>query len=201
MLFILILIFGSIINDHADNRSQINVYLNNKPLTISPSWIDSIASIPATELIRYKITGAHGDGHSVTTRIRIPQVLPIGDVVKQIILYYQMLDDSEARLNEELFIFPYFTEPEDPPSLRATFRNSSTIYIELKEWRTIKRPAAPNPIERDIYNQIIEDSFDKVQEYEKIPDETFKKVARENNISHDRVIQIYKNVIMWQLTR
>ena len=188
-------------NNNPDNIPQFSIYINDKPFTAAKSWIDSVTNDPESAVIRYKITGAHSDGLSVTTRIRLPQVLSINEVVKQIILYYLMLDDNEARQNEVILIFPYFTEAKDPPSMHVNYQNSNIIHINVREWQTIERPATPSPEERDIYNQIIEDSFNKVQEYEKISDEVFIKIARANNLPPDRVIQIYKNVFLWQLTR
>ena len=198
---IIIMLLLSEIKIHSDNLSQISIYINDKPYTATIEWIDSLQTDPEIAIIRYKITGALSDGKSVITRIRLPQVLTINEVVRQIVLYYKMLDNDEARKNEEILIFPYFTEPDDPPFLRVNYLNSHIINIKLREWQTVKRPPPPSPEERDIYNQIIEDSFNDVQEYGNISDETFIKIARENNIPLDRVTQIYKNVILWQLTR
>jgi hypothetical protein len=184
-----------------DEHSQISVVVNDSPFPLSSSWIDSITTDLESAVILYKITGAQSDGVSVTTRIRLPQVLTLKEVVKQIILYYKLLDNEDERRNEELFIYPYFVGVNSLPYLRVHYTAMNTISVQLREWQTITRPPAPNPEECDIYNQIIEDSFRDVQEYQNIPDETFRKIAKKNNIPMESVIRIYKNVFLWQLTR
>ena len=196
-IFLCILESCSFINAQT---THISVFVNGDAFPISAAWVDSAQSHSELMTIRYKITGAHSYGSEITTMIRLPQVLTVQQVIEQVLLYYFMLEEETAKNNEQLYIYPYFTEQDQQPPIRVKYQ-SGTLKVDLKEWKTVQRPKLPSPEEREIYNQIVENFFHEVQEYNTMSTDRFQKIAQKNNIPVERVRKIYEDVILWNLTR
>jgi hypothetical protein len=197
--FIIAGIVGLCTYIHAQPQ-KISVFVNGDPFPVNTTWVDSAQRQFESMTIRYNITGAHSYGSEVTTMIRLPQVLTAPEVIEQVLLYYFMLDEETAKNSEQLFIYPYFTDQNQRPPIRASYQ-SGTLNVNIKEWKTVQRPKLPTPEEREIYNQIVENFFTEVQEYNSMSSDQFNKIAKKNNISVERVQKIYEDVILWNLTR
>jgi hypothetical protein len=198
-IYILLWVVESFTSSHAQN-TNISVFINGDAYPISAAWVDSAQSQSELMTIRYNITGAHSYGSEVTTMIRLPQVLTVQQVIEQVLLYYFMLEEETLKNNEQLYIYPYFTDQAQQPAIRVRYL-SGTLKVDLKEWKTVRRPKLPTPEEREIYNQIIEDFFNEIQEYNSMSNDRFQKIAQKNNIPVERVRKIYEDVILWNLTR
>jgi hypothetical protein len=62
-------------------------------------------------------------------------------------------------------------------------------------------PANPKPEEKEIFNQIIDTSFEQVQKFGDISEKIFQKIAQKNKMTSEDVKNIYQNIILWQLNQ
>ena len=133
----------------------------------------------------------------MTTKIRIPQVLPLSSVIQQIILYYSILSDEDSKEVEILQIFPYFCPLQIPPAISCVYSTTNGYVISVDSWNPVPVPPAPGPEEKFIYNQVVEKALANPDIIDDIPDEIFQAVARENNRKATEVRSIYEKVQLW----
>jgi len=187
-----------------DLPSEITIFINDSLFTPSLEWNDTLVIEASSGKIRYRISSPHHDTNTdiIETKIKIPQILSLREVVRQVILYYALLNSEEDRHKERIFIYPYFTSIDQKASISCSYRIAGKYYIYIDHWKTVPIPDKPIPEHKEIFNQIMETSFKGIQLFAEIPpDEVLNEVAKRNNMDPARVIQIYKNVILWQLSQ
>jgi len=201
LLIILVFVFTLSLKAQPDIDlpGEIQFYINGSEMLLTQGWIDSLVDDATSGKICYKIVGAARAESSVTTQIQLPQILSLNDVYKQIVLYYTTLPDEDIREREFLKIFPYFESTKGDPALRCQYKSEGKYYVEFDHWIQIPIPSQPKIEDRDIYNQILQTSFHEVQSFGDVSDQVFEKVAIKNEISVDRIKEIYQNTILWQL--
>jgi hypothetical protein len=179
--------------------NEILLTVNGSELSLSQSWIDSLVDVASGANIYYKIVGAFRKESSVITVIQIPQILSINEVYRQIVLYYTILSDEESRQRELLNIYPYFESTGEDPAIRCQYFSDGKYEIVVEYWHRVPVPDQPIPEDKDIHNQILQISFHEVQSLGDISDDVFEKVAIKNDLSVQRIQEIYQNTILWQL--
>ena len=179
--------------------NEILLTINGSELSLSQSWIDSLVDVASGANIYYKIVGAFRKESSVITVIQIPQILSKNEVYRQIVLYYTILSDEESRQRELLNIYPYFESTGEDPAIRCQYFSDGKYEIVVEYWHRVPVPDQPIPEDKDIHNQILQISFHEVQSLGDISDDVFEKVAIKNDLSVQRIQEIYQNTILWQL--
>lgn len=179
--------------------NEILLTVNGSELSLSQGWIDSLVDVASGANIYYKIVGAFRKEFSVITVIQIPQILSINEVYRQIVLYYTILSDEESRQRELLNIYPYFESTGEDPAIRCQYFSDGKYEIVVEYWHRVPVPDQPVPEDKDIHNQILQISFHEVQSLGDISDDVLEKVAIKNDLSVQRVQEIYQNTILWQL--
>jgi len=178
---------------------KIQFVVNDSEMVFTPEWIDSLVNEAFNGKIYYRIVGASQARSSITTQIQVPQILSLSEVFRQIVLYYAILPDEETREREHLYIYPYFGSFEESPVISCEYTSEGNYNIEVMDWYRVSVPAQPKVEDRDIFNQILQASFNEVQSFGDVSDNILIKVAQKNNLSLDEVKDIYKNTILWQL--
>jgi hypothetical protein len=178
---------------------EINIKINGIELTLTSGWIDSLVDAAYDGKIYYKIIGAKKSQYYVTTVVQIPQILDLNDVLRQIILYYSLLQNETSREGEILTIYPYFKSMTEDPSLKVQYNSKGKYEINLLRWNPVSVPDQPIPEHKYIFNQIIQTSFSGLQSLGDVPDEVFQEIAEKNNLSTEQVRRIYQNTILWQV--
>ena len=181
--------------------SEITIYINDSLFTPSVEWHDSLANEARFDKIRYKIAGFRRDNKLVFTKLKLPQIFDLPQVVQQIILYYSLLNDELDRENEEILVYSYFASINEKEAIKCRYRISGKYYFDVRDWHTIPTPAQPTPEEKEIFNQIMETSFQQVNLFGDMDEEIFQRVADRNKLPVTKVKNIYQNIILWQLSQ
>lgn len=178
---------------------EIKLIVNGSLFNQTPDWMDSLKNDASAGKIYYNIIGANGKKSAVITHIQIPQILSLNEVFRQIILYYSLLPDEKNREIEQLYIYPYFKSRDSEPAIISRYTPEGTYHIDVNVWDRVPVPPQPIPENRDIFNQILQVSFEDIQFIGDISNSVFEKVAAKNNLSLKRIKEIYQNTILWQL--
>jgi hypothetical protein len=181
--------------------SELQLYVNESEFIPTEAWTDSLIEEAENAYIRYEIVTTFRSLSAVTTRIRIPQFYTLPEVIRQVVLYYALLNNENERTNETLFIYPFFKNINDPPLIICTYESTGNIEVTVMSWPTVPRPGKPVPEHRFIYNQLIEADLSDLNSRDTIADEVYEKIAGENNISVDELEKIYQSVKLWQLSQ
>ena len=177
---------------------EVNIKINGTELTLTSGWIDTLVDVAYDGEIYYKIIGAKKSQFYVTTVLQIPQILNLNDVLRQIVIYYALLQNEKSRETEVLTIYPYFTSLKEEPALKVQYTTAGKYDIDLNRWNPVPVPDQPIPEQKYIFNQIIQASFSGLQSIGDVPDKVFQEIAEKNNMSFEKVRSIYQNTILWQ---
>ncbi len=178
---------------------ELNIVVNELSFIPADNWLDSLINQAHNLYIKYEIVNTIDSGVRVTTKIRMPQVLTFPAVLQQIILYYALLSDEPARVQERLLVYPYFYPLQNKPAVVCSYSETGVYEITNLNWKTIPVPPAPGPEEKYIYNQIIEKTLESLDIIDDIPDRVFEQVAAENKRSVSEIKTLYQNIQLWQM--
>jgi hypothetical protein len=200
-LFIFIFIFSQLLYSQPQIELPIEIKLkiNESEVPVSSGWMDSLLEDASAGRIYYKIVGAIRSENYVFTHVQIPQILNIGEVLRQIVIYYALLPSEKVRVKEILNIFPYFKSTEGKPAFNIRYISEGEFHIEFDKWESVPIPDQPLPEEKDIYNQIIQSSFSDLQSLGDVPDKVLEEIATKYDLSVERIRTIYQNTILWQI--
>ena len=203
LIFVLLLFIPEFIPAQIEVKlpSRINVTINNSEFEPSETWNDSLIEEAARGHIRYEIVSTYRNLSNVTTRIRIPQFYTLPEVMRQIIIYYCLLNDESDRQNEILLIYPFFMDIHQRPLIICTYEKENQFNLTISEWQTVPIPQPPIPEHKFLYNQLIEADLTELTSRDTIPDEIYEQVADKNNVSVDQLQRIYQSVKLWQLAQ
>ena len=176
---------------------KLNIHINNTLYEPTTGWLDTLVDLARNFRIKYEIVNSTLTNTHVTTKIRIPQVLPLSSVLQQIILYYALLSDEDSKEAETLQVYPYFCPLQLAPTINCVYSSSKGYMVSVDSWRPVPVPPAPGPEERFIHNQIVEKALANPDIINDIPEEIFRAVARENNRTVAEVRSIYEKVQLW----
>ena len=180
---------------------EINILIDNYVFDPSESWTDSLISEARTGYLRYEIVSTCRGLNQIQTKIRVPQFFTFKQVIRQIVLYYGLLNDEDARKCEKLLIYPFFCNIEDTSAAQCIYVKEGWYKFEVNYWNIVDVPNAPGPENKFLYNQLIESSMADFGDRDGISEKILKKIAAENNISVDELQKIYEEVKLWQLAQ
>ncbi len=115
--------------------------------------------------------------------------------------YYGLLNDENTRSGEILLLYPFFRDIDEEPAAKCSYVSEGRYHIELNYWEHIDLPNPPPPEDKFLYNQLLEASMTEFGDRDGISEELLEKIASENNIDTDQLLQIYQNVKLWQLAQ
>ena len=200
LIFFLFLLYSHVRAQTDIKRAgEIQITVNESELPLTPGWIDTMVNDAAGMKIYYKIVGVSRKNYTVTTLLQIPQILSLKEVYEQIVLYYKLLPDEESRVEENLIILPYFESTDRDPALKCQYLSGGKFIIGFKHWNQVPVPEQPIVEHRDIFNQLLQISFNEVHSFGDISEDVFEKVAKKNNLPVEQVKEIYQKTILWQL--
>ena len=116
-------------------------------------------------------------------------------------MYYALLNNEDDRENEKIMVYPYFASIDNKESIICNYQRSGKYYFKVREWQTIPIPAKPSPEEKEIFNQIMETSFQQVNNFGDIDEDIFRQIANRVRLPAEKVKSIYQNIILWQLSQ
>ena len=177
---------------------QIVIYVNDTLFTPSDAWYDSLNLDAKNSKICYTIIGTSSTKSMVLTKIQIPQIVSLKQVLRQIVLYYSLISREKDRTKEKVNIYAYFQSIRSAPMLKVAYQSPGVFYIQLRKWERIPAPSSPTPEEKAIFNQVLQMAFEEVQTFSSISESVFKKVALRNSMSVEVVKKIYQNITLWQ---
>ena len=180
---------------------NVTIFINDTLFTPPLEWNENLIRIARSSKIQYKIVAFRRDNKNIFTKLKVPQILNLHAVIQQVIIYYSLLNNEEDRENEEIMIYPYFSSVDTLASIRCSYQQNGNFYFEVSSWITIPIPSRPKPEEKEIFNQILDSSFQHVHRFGDISKEIFDKVAQKNKMSSEDVKKIYQNIILWQLSQ
>ncbi len=180
---------------------EINIMIDDYVFDPSETWTDSLISEARAGYLRYEIISTYRGSNQIQTKIRVPQFLTFKQVIRQVVFYYGMLDNEDARKCEKLLIYPFFCDIEDTPAARCTYIKEGWHKFEVNYWKTVDVPNTPGPENKFIYNQLIDSAMTELGDRDGISEIIFIKIAAENNISVDDLHKIYEEVKLWQLAQ
>ena len=182
--------------------SQTHNFLKNLKISVNDSFI-SVDSVYFSEILKkakddkinYTIFGMAFNNHMALTKIKIPQTFDLNGVIKQCILYYYLLDNESDRKREYIEIYPYFESTKQKPWITVTYKDSSVLSLRFFRWETIPVPAHPSAVEAEIYNQVIDLSYNKSGVFDTVDVKIFQEIAENNDLDISVVKDIYKKVL------
>ena len=183
-----------------DLPSEVMIQINDTTMDLTEGWMDSLLAEAEQSKIRYKIVQAYGNGQQVFTSLKLPQILSLNEIARQIVFYYSLLTSDKERKSESLAIYPYFNSIQQPAYISCSYRSRGNYMLTVRNWQTVSIPPSPKPEDKFIFNQILNETFGKIQHFGSIPDEIFSKIALRNRLSAKEVRTIYENTILWQLS-
>ena len=179
--------------------TEINLIVNGEPISVTDGWMDTLSNEALSGKFCFKIVSASRHDKSVTTYIQLPQILAATELYRQLVLYYSLIPEEDEREREYLRVFPYFNAIDGSPNLTCSYESKGKFMIKFNKWEQVPPPSQPSLEEQEVFNQIVQASFNKIQTFGSISDEIFDEIALRNNLSSSRVKEIYQNTILWQM--
>jgi len=181
--------------------AEVNIIINDSVFDPSESWTDSLISEAQSGYLRYEIASTFRHSLKIQTKVRIPQFFTFSQVIRQIVFYYGLLSDENARKAEELWIYPFFSDLDEEPAAICTCLKNGWFELKLNDWTTINVSKIPSPEEKYLYNQLVDSAMTEFGDRDGISDGIFKVVAKENDISIEKLQKIYEAVKLWMLAQ
>ena len=125
----------------------IEISVNDSSYTLDFGFLDSLTMLHNQNSFYYHIAGAHRDENRIYTILRIPQTLTFKEVLIQILLYYNFLPDDLSRRSEQVNIYPFFDEIEDPAPVICQYKDKGLFKISVSHWFVSPIPPTPSPEE------------------------------------------------------
>jgi len=177
---------------------NLTISVNDSLYSMDSSYVGEIIEMAEKSKINYTISGISYNDQGVCTRLKIPHTFTRDEVVKQCALYFYLLDNDNDRKREYLEIFPFFVPTNQRPWIKVRYFEPGALHIGINHWETIPIPAHPTHIEAEIYNQVIDLSFNQSGVFDTADIKIFKEVAKSNDLDISIVEEIYKKVLLWQ---
>ncbi len=197
ILLINILILSAYSQTH-DFFKNLKISVNDSIFSVDSTYSNEIIKEANDDKINYTISGVVFNNHIALTRIKIPQTFDLNGVIQQCILYYYLLENESDRKREVLEIYPYFESTKQKPWITVTYKDSGILYVRFLRWKTIPVPAYPSAVEAEIYNQVIDLSYNQSGVFDTIDVKIFQEIAENNDLDISVVQHIYKKVFLWQ---
>lgn len=181
-------------------EEDFNVFLNDSSIELSPSWLDSLKHEARHGKIHYQIAGYKTSKRSISTKLRLPQILTLNQVLRQTILYYSLLETEKEKEKEILFIYPFFSNDSEQEFIRCKYLKS-TYYFYVNRWEVLPKPSQPTPEEKFIYNQILKNAMQNTMIFGELSEDIFKEVSILQNKPTSEIHRIYEKVVLWNASK
>lgn len=177
---------------------NLNISINNSIIYADSSFTQKIIKKAEMQKFNYTISSmAYADDFAYT-KVRIPQTFNRNEVVEQCALYYYLLQNEHDRKREHIEVYPFFEPLNNKPSVIVQYYGNGILKIRFRKWKNIPALEKPTTVEAEIYNQVIDLSFNQAEIFGTIDSNIFKKVAEKNDLDVIIVNDIYKKVLLWQ---
>lgn len=200
-LILIILIHVTVLSAYSQTHNffkNLKISVNDSIFSVDNTYSNEITKKAKDDKINYTISGMAFDNHIALTRIKIPQTFDLDGVIQQCILYYYLLDNESDRKREYLEIYPYFESTKQKPWITVTYTDKGILNIRFLRWKTIPIPAYPSGVEAEIYNQVIDLSYNQSGVFDTVDVKIFQEIAENNDLDISVVQDIYKKVFLWQ---
>lgn len=148
--------------------------------------------------LNYSVVGIHFDTDRVYSKILVPQTFTRLQLVEQAVLYFSFIAQEENMKRERVLIYPFFVSPEQEPFVQVNYLGEGQFKVRFHSWETVPLPPRPTLFEAEIYNLILDKTFNLSQSFETIPEDVFEDVAEINHVDISVIKQIYEKVHLWQ---
>jgi len=173
------------------------VSVNDSILNFDDVWYDSLRMEASRNTFLFNIVNIfHNRDKNSEVKIRIPQTLGQNQVIRQAILYYCLLDDENERNKQNLLIYPYFKETEEPWNIACDYKEKSFIF-NIDKWIKINIPDRPLPEEIFLYNQIVKEDESDFSFVGSLSKELLSEFSFTHDIPLDKVMSVYQKVALW----
>ena len=195
--FVTSLVFAEI---QSSLKNEIKVVVNDSIMEFSRSWYDSLVIESNQNNLCYQISGYQTSNVSTTAKLKIPQTLKLSQIIRQVIIYYDMLQNENERRKEKLLLYPFFSDISKPEFIKCYY-SDNTYYIVVKKWKTIPIPAQLTPEERFIYNEVLQSALQNTLEFGELSEAVFEEVSLNQKKPKDEIHKIYEKVVLWNACR
>lgn len=193
-LFLPAILFGQIEIKLPEN---VQVQVDDLSLHFNEDWFDSLHYEADQNIFLYRIATCLKRNYKITTKIQLPQTLKINQVIRQVILYYSLLDTEKEKIKENLWIYPLFQDLNNSASIKCSYADN--IYnFKIINWETIPVPAEPTPEEKHLYNQILKTKMEQHLNFKSSSKVLFQEFAQISSIPVKKVERVYQKVYLWK---
>ena len=177
---------------------NLNISINDSVSYPDSAYTKEILIKANDSKINYTISAMAFRNHIAHTKVRIPQTLVRNDVIKQCVLYFYLLENEVDRKREYLEVYPFFMSLNSRPDVIVRYEGDGNLKIRFRKWENIPVPPKPTSVEAEIYNQVIDLSYNQKGVFETVDVKIFKIVADNNDLDVSVVNNIYRKVLLWQ---
>lgn len=177
---------------------NLQLAVNDSVYSPDSTFNDDIIQKVNNNKINYTISSVLFNEGITETKIKIPQTFTRDDVIKQCVLYYYLLDNENDRKKEYLEVYPFFVDLKSRPWILVKYKNTEVLNIWIHKWESIPSVKKPSSIEAEIYNQVIDLSYQQSGVFDSINVEVYEQIAKNNDLDKSVVQDIYKKVLLWQ---
>jgi hypothetical protein len=195
--FLTSLVFAEI---QSSIQNEIKVVVNDSILEFSQAWYDSLIIESSQNNLCYQISGYQTSKVSTTAKLKVPQTLKLSQIIRQVIIYYNMLQNENERRKEKLLLYPFFSDLSKPEFIKCYY-SDNTYYFVVQKWEKIPSPSQPTPEERYIYNEILKNALQNTLEFGELSEDVFEEVSINQEKSIDEIHKIYEKVVLWNACR
>ena len=112
------------------------VVINDNLVQLNQTWYDSLKNEVEQNKIHYEIAFRRSNKNSAETKLRIPQTFSFKQAIRQVIIYYSLLNRDFEREKEKVLIYPYFMDVDETEFVICNY-SENTYYFHKKKWKTI----------------------------------------------------------------
>ncbi len=174
------------------------ISVNKQIIPLTRSRLDSLHQEARSGKVHYKIAGIEASRQRAQIRLAVPQVFSLPQVFDQIIFYYSLIPAEDDRLRDQVYVYPYFADIAEQPYITCSYQPIGKFFFTVKRWPVIPVPPAPDPLQKNIYNQIINALLDDYQIMENVSPEIIQRIAHKNKLQVEQVQKYYEDTILWQ---
>ena len=181
-------------------QNEIAVVVNDSIMEFSQAWYDSLIIESNQNNLCYQIAGYQTSKVSTTAKLKLPQTLKLSQIIRQVIIYYDMLKNENEKRKEKLLLYPFFCDISRSEFIKCYY-SDNTYYIIVKKWETVSIPSQPTPEEKFIYNEVLKSALQNTLEFGELSEDVFEAVSLYQKKSINEIHKIYKKVILWNACR
>jgi hypothetical protein len=181
-------------------QNSFQIFVNDSAIQLNQSWFDSLKLEANHGKVYFQLSESNTNKRVSKIKVKMPQTLKFTQVIRQVILYYNMLNNEGEKEREILLLYPFFTDIEKPEFIKCYYSDYN-YYFSVYKWETVPIPSHPTPEEKFIYNQILKSAMKNTLVFGELPEDAFKEVSQIHNIPVKEVHNVYEKVVLWNACR